>query len=100
MPFWLQFGAWSGQGILIQTVGQFVGILVLKKLLKLRDTWLLIISVATMGASQIPVAFPTNFNMYLSNWISVLANMPNPVLSSLITNYVEPEEVCTTVINV
>lgn len=75
------------------TIGQLIGILVLKKFLKLRDTWVLIISILTFGASNIPVAFPSNFNMYLSNWIGALGNIPSPVLSSLLTHYVEPDEV-------
>jgi hypothetical protein len=102
------YSDWSTQGLVIGervhicspkpifgsgTIGQFVGILVLKKFLHMRDTWVLIISIFTFGASNIPVAFPSNSNMYLSNWIGALGNIPSPVLSSLLTHYVEPDEV-------
>ena len=43
--------------------------------------------------STIPIAFPTNFNMYLSNWFSVLTNLPPPVMATLVTYFVEPDEV-------
>ena len=70
-----------------------MGIFVLKKLFKLRDTWVLNIGLITFAISNIPIAWPTDFNMYLSNWLALVAGLISPTLSSLITHFVEPEEV-------
>ena len=66
----------------------------MKKVLRLRDTWVLIVSLASLAAAQLPIAIPTHFNMYLSNYIGIFSAIPLPVLSSLLLSFVTPDEVC------
>jgi hypothetical protein len=59
----------------------------------MRDAWILNLSLISFAISNIPIAFPTDAMMKLSNYLQCLAGITAPTLSSLITVYVEPEEV-------
>lgn len=87
-----EYGSWNTHNIICACLGQFIGIFLLKKVLRFRDNWILNLSLISYGVSQIPIAFPTDSNMYLSNYLQVLAPLTSPTLSSIITSYVEPEE--------
>jgi MFS family permease len=84
---------WQTHGLLCGMFGQLFGVILFKKILKLRDTTILVITFILFGASNIPIAFPTDLNMYISNYIGCTANIINPCLASLMTNFVDPDEI-------
>ena len=88
--------------------GAFIGVFVLKRFLKLRDTTILFFALArfacssishiattpcSYSASSIPIAFATDTSMELSNYFLVFGGLGLATLSSLMTQFVEEDEV-------
>jgi hypothetical protein len=90
--------------------GTFIGDLVLKRLLKLRDTTILFLALArsayvlhlihyknvipcSYSASSVPIAFATDTSMQMSNYFLLLGGLGLATLSSLMTQFVEEDEV-------
>jgi len=87
------YGKWQTVNIVVGTVGQLIGILVMKSWLRMRDTWILVVALLSFGLSFIPQATTSDTLWDISNYIQIFAAIISPTTSSLATCFVKPHEV-------
>lgn len=78
----------------MQLIGSLIGMLLLKKFLKLRDTTIIIFAMATHVVETIQTAFAeTSLEMYLASATGAMWSTLFSTLKSFTTQLVEPDEV-------
>lgn len=70
-----------------------MGLLFFKVIFKVSDITIVIISVFSYGITAIPFAFATNTSMLISNILGFFSLLGAPVMISMVTMFVEPDEV-------
>lgn len=89
-----QLSYFSSVTSIVGTVGTFVGVLIFKNCLNLRDTAVLVIATLSSAGALVMMSLAWNTEtMYISSAISLVAGIGNPCRKSFVASLVEADEV-------
>ncbi|KAK0405111.1 hypothetical protein QR680_017800 [Steinernema hermaphroditum] len=86
-------GYWNASGFLCLIVGTVGGIVVFKKVFRMRETTLILIALVSSSIRTVVIAFATEgWHMYAANVCGLFSGMVQPAVVSFITQLVPKEE--------
>lgn len=91
-PYNLAF--WKGTQALLLSVGTLFGSIIMKRLLKFRETTIMLLCLTSGFCHLTLIAFSkTSWMLYLSVVIGMFANLTIPTIKSFLTQLVNPDEI-------